>query len=97
MQFTVPKVVALSPQMRLLEDDVSILSLSDIFRQVYDYLYIVFLFNDLVFFLLFIQYCNSQNQDWDILITLYYERLAGLQTRGEKINLTTIKNMFNQV
>ncbi|XP_019851030.1 PREDICTED: transformation/transcription domain-associated protein [Amphimedon queenslandica] len=75
LQFSVPKVVALSPQMRLLEDDVSILSLSDIFKQ----------------------YCNSQNQDWDILITLYYERLAALQTRGEKINLTTIKNMFSQI
>lgn len=34
LQFTIPKVVALSPQMRLLEDDVSILSLSDIFKQV---------------------------------------------------------------
>ncbi len=32
--FTVPKVVALSPQQRLLEDDLSIVSLADVFKQV---------------------------------------------------------------
>ena len=32
--FTVPKVVALSPQQRLLEDDLSVVSLADVFKQV---------------------------------------------------------------
>ena len=34
LMFTLPKVVALSPQMRLAEDDVSAISLHDIFKQV---------------------------------------------------------------
>ena len=34
LMFTVPKVVALSPQQRLLEDDLTIVSLADVFKQV---------------------------------------------------------------
>ena len=33
--FTVPRVVAVSPQMRLVEDNTSNLTLSDIFKQVH--------------------------------------------------------------
>ena len=36
LQFTVPRVVAVSPQMRLVEDNTSNISLSDIFKQVRD-------------------------------------------------------------
>ena len=34
LQFTVPRVVAVSPNMRLVEDNTSYLSLSDVFKQV---------------------------------------------------------------
>ena len=34
LQFTVPRVVAVSPQMRLVEDNTANISLADIFKQV---------------------------------------------------------------
>ena len=34
LQFTVPRVVAVSPQMRLVEDNTSNISLADVFKQV---------------------------------------------------------------
>ena len=39
LQFTVPRVVAVSPQMRLVEDNTSNISLADVFKQV---LYVVY-------------------------------------------------------
>ena len=35
LQFTVPRVVPVAPQMRLIEDNTSNISLTDIFKQVY--------------------------------------------------------------
>ena len=37
LQFTVPRVVSVSPQMRLVEDHTSNITLADIFKQVYIY------------------------------------------------------------
>ena len=34
LQFTVPRVVAVSPQMRLVEDNTANISLADVFKQV---------------------------------------------------------------
>lgn len=72
--FTVPRVVAVSPQMRLVEDNPSNVSLMDIFSQ----------------------YCSQKNQEWDCVLTHYYEQLAQTQSRGDTITVTTLQDLFYQ-
>ena len=43
------------------------------------------------------QYCSSVNQEWDIHIVQYYERLAGLQSQGETITPETMQALFSQI
>jgi transformation/transcription domain-associated protein len=75
LQFSVPRVVAVAPQMRLVEDNTSNISLTDIFKQ----------------------YCTSVNQEWDVTVVQYYERLAQLQRRGDTITPDTMQTLFSQI
>ena len=43
------------------------------------------------------QYCSQKNQEWDCVLTHYYEQLAQTQARGDTITVTTLQDLFYQV
>lgn len=73
--FTVPRVVAVSPQMRLIEDTPSAITLKEVMKKHYD----------------------NKGIDEDTAISLYYERLAAVQARGEQSTHQVLRDIFKEI
>ena len=65
----------------------------DIFSQVRMYVYYKY---ECTLYLC-IQHCSQKNQEWDCVLTHYYEQLAQTQSRGDNITVTTLQDLFYQV
>lgn len=75
LQFTVPRVVAVSPQMRLIEDNPSFISLSEIYKER----------------------SEKRRVDPEQPITLYYEKLAQIQSRGYMFNHQSLREILKEI
>ncbi|XP_067013941.2 transformation/transcription domain-associated protein [Anabrus simplex] len=76
LHFTVPRVVPVSPQMRLIEDNPSSFSLMDIY----------------------LKSTGRMRRDFDDdPVTLYYDRLAGIQARGAQASIQVLREIMQEV
>ncbi|CAB4033537.1 transformation transcription domain-associated, partial [Paramuricea clavata] len=73
--FTVPRVVAVSPQMRLIQDSPSVVTLKDVMKTHY----------------------VKKGIDEDTAVSLYYERLAAVQARGEQSTHQVLRDIFKEI
>lgn len=100
LHFTVPRVVSVSPQMRLVEDNPSSVSLLDIYKTECAKRFVL-----LIYELLHLK-CMKRCYIWSFLcrgvefdapIARYYERLAAVQARGSQASHQVLRDILREV
>lgn len=100
LHFTVPRVVSVSPQMRLVEDNPSSVSLLDIYKTECAKRFVL-----LIYELLHIKCMNHcyiwlflcRGVEFDAPIARYYERLAAVQARGSQASHQVLRDILREV
>jgi transformation/transcription domain-associated protein len=75
LMFSAPSVVAVSPNMRLVEDNTSNASLTEIFQQFY----------------------LERGIESDPHLTVYYEKLAQIQSHDSQLNPVVLQQVFSEI